>query len=91
MGDIMAKAKWGERMIRVSIRFWTDALPEEADERSSWDYGMISLDTNKSRAIKADKIFFDSRKELLPKMKELLKRNKITLYEKKGYQIVEDW
>ncbi len=78
------KKKWGDRMIRVSIRFFTNNLPKSADDRTAEFKGTIHLDRNKSRKIERDLIHFNSKDELIPKFFELLKNNKVTLIEHVG-------
>lgn len=75
------KLPWGYNMIRVSVKFWTDNLPRtaKADDKTAWAKGVITLPTNSHRGIKSDLIHFNNIDELMPKLKELLKRNDIKL------------
>jgi hypothetical protein len=75
------KAKWGERMIKVEIKFFTNDLPKgtKVDERTAWFKGLVKLSKNASRGIKPTKLNFNSKAELLPKLNQLLQDNNINL------------
>lgn len=70
---------WGKRMIKVSVRFWTDSLPDDADNKTAWEYGQIDLIGNAHKGIKSDQIFFDRMTDLVPKIGKLFTRNGIKL------------
>ena len=76
------KAKWGERMIKFTVQFWTNNLPKGSDDRTAWGEGAIHIVAMKSRGISHNHIFFNSMEEFLPKFQELMDRNKIKLIKK---------
>jgi small-conductance mechanosensitive channel len=73
------KIEYGEKMIKVSIRFWTDGLPKSANRKTAWAKGVVYLNYNKARAIGPDHLMFNDSTELLQKIQELLKRNDVKL------------
>ena len=80
VGDIMEKRpKWGQRMIKFTIQFFTNNLPRNSDDRTAWDSGAIHIVGMESRNIKHDHVFFHGREELLPKLQELMDRHQIKL------------
>ncbi|MFH0949207.1 MAG: hypothetical protein V1802_01840 [Candidatus Aenigmatarchaeota archaeon] len=75
------KAKWGERMIKLTVQFWTNNLPEGVDNRTAWASGAIHIVAMKSRGIKHDHVFFNNLEEFFPKMQELIDRHNVKLIE----------
>ena len=52
----MQKAKYGERMIEVRVRFWTNDLIEgqvkgEVIPKHAWASGMVAMDRNETHGI----------------------------------------
>ena len=70
---------WGKKMIKVSINFFTDRLPEDVDNKTAWAYGTINLIANKKRGLKHSNVFFNGQEEFMPKFKELLDKNGVKL------------
>ncbi len=58
-GSIAAReAKWGEKMIEVKVRFWTNELAENENEiipNHGWAYGVVRIANNKTHGIAASK------------------------------------
>ncbi len=73
------KAKWGERMIKFTVSFFTNNLPRTADNRTAWASGAIHIVAMKSRGISHDHIFFNSMGEFMPRFQELMDRYNIKL------------
>ena len=70
---------WGKKMIKVSIHFWTNNLPEGTDDKTAWASGAIHMLANKQRGLKHNHVFFNNKNELMPKLQELLKTNDVKL------------
>jgi hypothetical protein len=54
------EAKWGERMIEVKIRFWTDALADKEGSvrpRHAWTSGVVRVTSNSVHGIKSKKAY----------------------------------
>jgi hypothetical protein len=50
------KAQHGERMVQISVRFWTNNLASKKRHivpKHVWDCGMVQMDTNGSHGIKS--------------------------------------
>lgn len=77
----MAKKRgpYGERMIKVTVRFFTDEVPPEKGLKTAMAKGRISLAPNEYRGIKRDTIFFNGYDQFMQKFKELRERNGIKL------------
>ncbi|MAG91479.1 hypothetical protein CMO83_02285 [Candidatus Woesearchaeota archaeon] len=75
------RGPYGERMIRVIVRFWTDKLREEdAHKKIAQAKGEIYLPINKNKGITTpDKILFNNLNEFMDKFQELLDNNEIKL------------
>ena len=74
------RGKYGEKMIKLAVRFWTNDLPKGTDKKSAWMSGVIYLFKNESKGIRPDKIRFENvKEELMDKLFILLKRNDIKL------------
>jgi len=73
------KSKWGERMIKFTVQFWTNNLPRKSDNRTAWGSGAIHIVAMKSRGIKHDHVFFNNMEEFMPKFQELIDKHEIKL------------
>jgi hypothetical protein len=72
----------GEKMISFKLRFWTTGLD---NPKMAWNKGAITVITNRSRGIRDapdSHVFFHSIEEIPKAVKEILKKNGITLVEK---------
>jgi hypothetical protein len=76
---IVSDIGWGKKMIKVTIRFWTDGLGTDADKKTAWEYGTLTINANNQRGIYADHVFFNTLNDLTKQLGQLLKRNEITL------------
>jgi len=50
-------AKWGERMIEVKVRFWTDGIAEgkgRIKPKHAWTSGVIRMERNEPHSITPD-------------------------------------
>lgn len=75
------KRKWGEKMIKVSIQFFTNNLPKGTDNKTAWTQGAVHMIANKSRGLSHNHIFFNNKEDIIPKLNELLEKNGVTLIE----------
>lgn len=76
------RGKYGQNMVKLAIRFWTNNLPSGTDEKTAWKSGVIYLYKNESKGIKPDFVRFDDIKvDFLEKLFSLLNKNKIKLVE----------
>lgn len=73
------KLKWGERMIKFTVQFFTNNLPKTANDRTAWSSGAIHIVAMNSRGIKHDHIFFNNIDEFMPKFQELMDKHNIKL------------
>lgn len=78
------RGEYGKNMIRFTIKFWTNNLPNNSDKKTAWSSGVISLLKNEFKDLKPDLIFFRDLEEFTEKFQEIIDRNEITLVEKKG-------
>jgi len=78
------KAKHGEKMIEVKIRFWTNNLAAENNEilpKHAWSSGEVRIKANNSHGIKPhDFSLFNSLMELTPAIERVLILHGITLH-----------
>lgn len=77
----MAKkdSDYGSKMIKVSIRFWTNNI-NERDKKVAWEAGVVSLNANKSKGIPAQPLVrFENLEELPDAIKKALKQGDIKL------------
>ena len=82
---------YGENMIKVGIKFWTNNLPEGVDEKTAWKSGTIYLYKNSSKSIKPRLVrFSDINGDFQQKLFELLKEQGIKLIEvpKEKFKVV---
>jgi hypothetical protein len=73
------KMPYGDNTIEISIKFWTDHLPEDSDLKTAHMKGVVYLPLNKSRGIQPAEVKFNNRDEFIPKIFELLEKNGIKL------------
>ena len=71
--------KWGSKMIKFSVQFWTNNLPKGTNNRTAWGSGAIHIIANKSRGLKHDNVFFNNLDEFMPKFQELIDMHEIKL------------
>jgi hypothetical protein len=78
------KAKQGEKMIELRIRFWTNDLAEEKDNilpKHAWSSGMVMMDRNESHGIVPnDPVPFNSLMSLPWILERVLIAHGITLH-----------
>lgn len=82
--DIAAKeAKWGERMIEVKVRFWTNDIADKGIlPKHGRCRGVVRIKSNKAHGIKAEPaVQFNSMAEISLAIEKCLIANGITLYE----------
>lgn len=84
MEQKIKRGEYGKNMIRFTIKFWTNDLPKNSDNRTAWGSGVITLLKNEYKDLKPDMIFFKNLEEFTEKFQKLIDKNKITLIEKKG-------
>ncbi len=81
---------WGKKMIKVSVHFWTNNLPREADDKTAWAGGAIHMMANKQRGLRHNHVFFNSMDEFLPKLQGLLNKNGVKLIKAPArYEVVD--
>jgi len=82
--DEEVEAKHGEKMITLSVRFWTDGIAEEEGKvlaKNGWVHGVVRMDRNDSRGIEPGKpIPFNSLLEIPLAIEELLIRKGVTIW-----------
>lgn len=71
--------EWGKKMIKISVQFWTNNLPNGTDDKTAWGSGAIHMIANKHRGLKHNHIFFNNMEDFLPKLQELLNKNNVKL------------
>ena len=51
--NVVREGKYGEKMIEVKVRFWTDSIAKEGHviPKHAWTSGMVRIDTNKTHGI----------------------------------------
>mgnify|MGYP001569525393 CR=1 FL=1 len=81
--------EWGKKMIKISVKFWTDNLPRGVDKKTAWAKGTVHMIANPHRGLKHDTLFFNTKEQLLSKIQELLKKNGVKLIETSGYVEVD--
>ena len=76
------RGPYGQNMIKLAVRFYTNDLPDGTDEKTAWKGGVIYLYKNELKNIKPDKKRFrDIRLDFMENLFELLKKNNIKLIE----------
>ena len=76
-------AKYGEKMIEVKIRFWTDGIAKEGKirPRHAWDSGVVTINTNESHGLnQKSPIPFNSILDLPSAIADLLVREGVSLH-----------
>jgi hypothetical protein len=78
------EAKHGDKMVEITIRFWTDKITEEEGKilpKHINNSGTIRISANKTHGIPTENpTVFDSITELPAKIEELLERHKIVVH-----------
>ena len=75
--------KHGDKMIKLTINFWTDCLDSNGvtDEKAAWGSGTVAVRANYSRGIKSDYgSQFKSLEDLPDAVRKACKKAGITLY-----------
>ena len=76
------RGKYGQNMIKLAIRFWTNNLPDGTDEKTAWKSGVIYLYKNELKGIKPSMARFnDIKGDFMENLFELLKKQNIKLIE----------
>ena len=76
-------SKRGYKMIHLGLSIFTTNIEQYTKEFPAvWDTGNISLKSNPDKKIKSDVIIFHGFDEIPIKLKELLKRNNISVLHK---------
>jgi hypothetical protein len=81
------EAKWGEKMIEIRVRFWTDELsdPGQILPKHAHTSGIVRMTTNKSHGINGGKPRpFNSLLDLGAVIEKVLRENKIKLHVSRG-------
>jgi hypothetical protein len=70
------EAAWGERMIEVKVRFWTDKLADGKGKirpKHAWGAGVVKIERNDAHGIvPLDPLPFNSLSEIPAKIEKLL-------------------
>jgi hypothetical protein len=78
------EAKYGEKMIEVKLRFWTDQIADEPGHvipKHAWGFGVARMEKNKSHGIvPGDPIHFHSLMEIGSVVEKVLVAHGITLH-----------
>jgi len=78
------EAKYGEKMIEVKVRFWTDEIAEgegQIKPKHAWTAGMVRMHRNKSHGIiPKDTRPFNSLMELPSVIEKVLIEHRIKLH-----------
>jgi hypothetical protein len=81
---VTQEAKWGEKMIEVKVRFWTNNIAEEKGKirpRHAWASGVVRIDANRAHGIRPTKpIPFHSLMDLSAVIEKVLISHGITLH-----------
>ena len=84
------KRRWGENMVKISVQFWTNNLPKDADNgKTAWSSGAIHMIANKSRGLSHNHVFFNNIDEFLPRLQELLNNNDVKLIQSQKYSEID--
>lgn len=77
-------AKWGERMIEIKLRFWTDDIAEgkgKIQPKHAWAAGVVRIGRNKVHDITPQNpVPFNSLMDLSAKIEKVLMQHGITLH-----------
>lgn len=77
-----AKMKKVKKTIGITIRFWTNDLPDGfvgKKRQACWGCGNVHLESNPTKGIRNDNIIFNSFDEVPLRIQELFIRNKILM------------
>jgi hypothetical protein len=78
------EAKYGEKMIEVKVRFWTNNLAKEKDKilpKHAWSGGEVRIKANSSHGIKPhDFALFNSLMDLTLAIERVLIQHDISLH-----------
>ena len=79
------KANYGEKMIEVRVRFWTDEItntPKVILPKHAWDYGYVEIAANTSHGLKqsGSSVKFGSVLELPQAIADLLVQEGVQLH-----------
>ena len=66
------RGPYGKNMIKLSVKFWTNNLPKEADSKTAWASGTIHLLKNELKGIKPKMAFFNNLEEFPARLQKLL-------------------
>lgn len=90
------EAKWGERMIEVKVRFWTENIAVGKGRirpKHAWTAGVIRITNNKAHGITGEPIPFNSLMEIPSVIEKALLKQGIILHPvgktKKYLQVAE--
>jgi hypothetical protein len=86
MKDEQTKAKQGEKMIEVRIKFWTNDIAEKGNivPKHAWESGVVVMESNKSHGIKpVSPKPFHSLMDLPSTIEKVLMEQKIILHSSK--------
>lgn len=73
---------YGEKMIKVVIRFFTSDMPAGTDLKTAWVGGTVHTTKNEYRGIEASGEFFHTLEEIMPKIQKMLDAQGIKLVQK---------
>jgi hypothetical protein len=86
--------KKDNKTIAITLRFWTDNLPAKVGKKSDmtpmWSSGMVVLEGNKTKGLKAQVTPFNSLENAQMVIKKVLMKNKIVLVVDSGRSLRED-
>jgi hypothetical protein len=82
LGDRVAQ--WGERMIEVRVRFWTDKIADGRGQirpRHAWAAGVVLMDRNEAHGINPrEPVPFNSLAELPVKIERALMEHEVKIH-----------
>lgn len=83
----MKKVKKVNKTIGVTIRFFTNGLPEKTEKNNSffWTCGVALLEANKEKGIKSQSTMFNYFDEIPAAIKNVLSKGKLIACEDVGY------
>jgi len=72
------------KTVAITLRFWTNDLEvnhpaSKASSEACWDGGTAILEANKEKGIKAASTNFQCPEDIIPAVKELLRKSKIVV------------
>lgn len=78
------EAKFGEKMIEIKVRFWTDGLSGNENEilpKQAWSAGLVRIKGNKAHGIAPNKpVMFHSLMDIQKAIEETIIKNGIILH-----------